>query len=360
MGARIKSQSRHARIMLWSILVILCGSMVLPLSGYVYVGLVDDSRAQSTQSEANPRAAYWRAVREGDGGYVSSSGPYTTNTLVANGGQNWRQIRNGPIATYGPWLMALMLVAIAAFHIGTGGGSKLEEPRSGKTVPRWSSFERTLHWLTATLFIIMAITGLSLLFGRAVLIPVLGSAGFGAWATVAMNVHNFLGPIFMVGILLEIVLWIRHNIPNATDIKWFAKGGGMFGKGHASAGRMNGGEKLWFWIIATVGLVVVCVSGLVLDFPNLGFSREDMQLANILHAIGAIIWITVALGHIYIGTLGTEGSLEGMTTGRVSEEWAKQHHDLWYEEVKDAVEDTGRTGDRPESSKAEAGAEGST
>lgn len=344
MGATIKSKSRHARIMFWSMVVILCSSMVLPLSGYVYVGLVDDSRAQSAQSETNPRATYWRGVRGGEPGYVSSSGPYTTNTLVANGGQNWRQIRNGPIATYGPWLLAFMLVAIVLFHIATGGGSKIEEPRSGKTVPRWSLFERTLHWFTATLFIILAITGLSLLFGRAVLIPVLGSAGFGVWATVAMNAHNFLGPIFMVGVVLEVVLWIRHNIPNATDIKWFAKGGGMFGKGHASAGRMNGGEKLWFWIIAVIGLLVVCVTGVVLDFPNLGFSREDMQLANILHAIGAIIWITVALGHIYIGTLGTEGSLEGMTTGRVSVEWAKQHHDLWYEEVKDAAEDTGRTG----------------
>lgn len=345
MGAANKTRSRHARIMLWSIVVILCGSLVLPLSSYVYVGLVSDIQAQSAQSETNPRANYWRAVREGNDGYVSSSGPYTTNNLVANGGQNWRQIRNGPIATYGPWLLALMLLAIVAFHIGTRGGSKLEQPRSGKTVPRWSLFERTLHWFTATLFIILAITGLSLLFGRAVLIPVLGLAGFSPWAAVSMNVHNFLGPIFIVGVLLEVVLWIRHNIPNATDMKWFAQGGGMFGKGrHPSAGRMNGGEKLWFWIIAIIGLLLVSVTGVVLDFPNLGFSRESMQLANILHAIGAIIWITVALGHIYIGTLGTEGALEGMTTGRVSVEWAKQHHDLWYEDVKDAAEDTGRTG----------------
>lgn len=340
MGATIKRKSRHARIMLWSMAAILCGSMILPLSGYVYVGLVGDSMAQqAAQSETNPRAQYWRAVREGNAGYVSSSGPYTTNTLIQNGGQNWRQVRNGPVATYGPWLIALMLVAIVAFHIATRGGSKLEGPRSGKTVERWSVFERTLHWTTAILFIILAITGLSLLFGRAVLIPVLGSAGFAAWAGFAMNAHNFLGPVFVVGVLLEIVLWIRHNIPNATDIKWFAKGGGLFGKGHASAGRMNGGEKVWFWIIATVG-VVACASGLVMDFPNLGFSRGDMQLANVIHAVTAIIWVTVALGHIYIGTLGTEGSLEAMTTGRVSVEWAKQHHDLWYEEVKHTAETT--------------------
>ena len=335
-----ESRSRHARIMFWSIVAILCGSTVLPLSGYVYVGVVSDTRAQSAaQSETNPRANYWRAVREGNEGYVSSSGPYTTSTLVANGGQNWRQIRNGPIATYGPWVLAVMLLAIVLFHLATRGGVKLDQARSGKTVLRWTLFERTLHWFTAILFIILAITGLSLLFGRAVLIPVLGSAGFGVWATIAMNAHNFLGPIFMVGILVEIVLWIRHNIPNAADMKWFAQGGGLVGKGHPSAGRLNGGEKVWFWIIATVGVLVI-VTGLVLDFPNFGFTREGMQLANILHAVGGIIWIAVALGHIYIGTLGTEGSLEAMTTGRVSAEWAKQHHDLWYEEVKNTAEKT--------------------
>lgn len=342
MSAKIKRMSRHARIMFWSIVIILGGSMLLPLSGYVYVGLVDNTQAQSAQSETNPRAEYWRDVRQGNAGYVASSGPYTTNSLIQNGGQIWRQIRNGPIATYGPWLLAAMLLAIGLFHIATWGGSKLEEPRSGKTVPRWSLFERTLHWFTAILFIVLAITGLSLLFGRAVLIPVLGSAGFGAWAAFAMSAHNFLGPVFIVGVLLEIVLWIRHNIPNATDIRWFAKGGGMFGKGHASAGRMNGGEKAWFWIIATVG-VAVCATGFVLDFPNFGFSRANMQWANVIHAVGAIIWMAVALGHIYIGTLGTEGALEGMTTGRVSTEWAQQHHDLWYEEVKHKAEDTGRT-----------------
>lgn len=336
----VTKKSRHARIMLWSLAVILCGSLVLPLTGYVYVGLMGTTHAQS-QEETNPRSDFWGAVRKSQEGYVSSSGPYTTNTLIQNGGQNWRQYRNGPVSTYGPWVLAVSLLAIGLFHLVTMGGVKLDEERSGKTVQRWSAFERTLHWFTAVLFIILTITGLSMLFGRAVLIPVMGSAGFAAWAQVAMTLHNYLGPFFVVGVLLEILFWIRHNIPNATDFKWFAKGGGMFGKSHPSAGRMNGGEKLWFWIICTVG-VAVCVTGLIMDFPNYGFSREDMQLANLIHAVTGLVWVAVAFGHIYIGTAGTEGSLEGMTTGRVSVEWAKQHHDLWYEEVKHTAEDTGR------------------
>lgn len=353
MGKRT-NKSRHARIMLWSLAIVLCGSMVLPLSGYVYVGLTGQAAAQS-QEEQNPRADFWGAVRGSQEGYVAAKAPYTTNTLIQNGGQNWRQLRNGPVSTYGPWVLAISLLAIGLFHVVTKGGVKLEGERSGKTVQRWNVFERYLHWFTAILFIILAITGLSMLFGRAVLIPVLGSAGFAAWAQLSLLLHNYLGPFFVAGVLIEILLWIRHNIPNATDLKWFAQGGGLVGKGHPSAGRMNGGEKVWFWVIATFG-VAVCITGLIMDFPNFGFSREDMQLANLIHAVTGLIWIAVAFGHIYIGTAGTEGSFEGMATGRVSVEWAEQHHDQWYEDVKHTAEDTGRTA----SDKGKSGAAQST
>lgn len=326
-----KTKGHHAKIILWSMVFILLGATLLPLTGYLYVGVTSAS-AQAAE-DSNPRANYWRAVREGGGGYVSSQGPYTTNTLMQNGGQNWRQVRNGPVSSYMPWFLAVVVAFIFLFHI-VRGRIKVEEPRSGKTVPRWNTGERILHWYTAILFIILSITGLSLLFGRAVLIPVLGPAGFSAWAGFSMTLHNYLGPFFCAGILLEIVLWIRHNIPNATDMKWFAKGGGILSKSHPSAGRMNGGEKAWFWIICTFG-VAVCVTGLIMDFPNYEQTRETMQLVSIIHAITAIVWVAVAIGHIWIGTLGTEGSLEGMTSGRVSAEWAKQHHDEWYEEVKE-------------------------
>lgn len=332
MAKQQNTKSRHAKIILWSLVVILLGATLLPLTGYIYVGVT--SASAQTAGDENPRANYWRAVREGGEGYVASQGPYTTNTLIQNGGQNWRQIRNGPVSNYTPWLLAAVIGAILLFHLFKGR-VKLSEPRSGKTVERWSMGERTLHWYTAILFIILAITGLSMLFGRVVLIPLLGPQGFAAWASVAMLAHNYLGPFFAVGILIEIVWWIRHNLPTAADLTWFAQGGGILSSKHAHppAGRMNGGEKLWFWIICTFG-VAVCVTGIILNFPNFEQTRETMQIASIIHAVTAIIWTAVAIGHIWIGTLGTEGSLEGMTSGRVSEEWAKQHHSQWYEEVK--------------------------
>ena len=327
------ARTRRRRLFLWSLALILAGAIGFPLGGYVYLAS-KPAYAQSSageQQQTNPRANYWRAVREGTQGYTSASGPYTTNVLIQNGGQNWREVRNGPISTYTPWILAVMILAIG-LHYFIRGPSRLEHRPSGATVERWTLPERVLHWYTATLFILMAITGLSLLFGRAILIPWLGLEGFGAYAAFAVALHNYLGPFFIVGVLLEIVAWFRFNIPNQTDVEWFKQGGGVVGNRHPSAGRMNGGEKGWYWIIATVG-VAVCITGLVLDFPNFGQSREAMQLANVIHAVCAMIWLAIALGHMYIGTLGSEGALEGMTTGHVSVEWAKQHHDLWYTEI---------------------------
>ncbi len=333
----------HRRALGWSLVAILVGAVVAPLGGYVYVAQAQDEPAW----QQNPRSETWTGAREGQGGYTSASGPFTTNVLIQGSGENWRQGRNGPVAGLTPWLIALAVLGIGLFHTFFGR-NRLEERPSGNRVKRWAGWERALHWFTAITFIVLAITGLSLLFGRAVLIPLMGHEGFAAWAAVAKSSHNLVGPFFTVGVLLILVSWMKHNIPNRNDWEWFKKGGGLIGKGHASAGRMNGGEKVWFWFIATAG-VVVCVTGLILDFPNFQQSRAVMQASSLIHAVVSIGWVALALGHVYIGTLGTEGAFEGMATGYVSEEWARQHHDLWLDEVK------GHAGAPPEEEPAPGG-----
>ncbi|HSP32386.1 MAG TPA: formate dehydrogenase subunit gamma, partial [Halomonas sp.] len=214
------------------------------------------------------------------------------------------------------------------------GRKDLEAPRTGRKLLRWTLVKRALHWTVATLFITLALTGLNLLFGKFVFRTLFGDA-FWAWMISASKVlHNYLGPIFGVLLVILLVSLIKDNIPKKHDWVWFKKGGGMIGKKHVDAGFANGGEKAWYWLLATVGIVVIA-SGFVLDFPNFDQGRDTMQWANIIHAVGALGLTAVSLGHIYIGTLGTEGALEGMTTGYVDETWAKEHHNLWYEEVKD-------------------------
>ena len=329
---------RYRRIALWSVAIILLGAMVLPLGSYVYTG-IQSAHAQAVE-DSNPRANYWRAVRGGVEGYTAVEGQ-ETNVLVQNGGQNWRQIRDGWIANYGGWTLFIIALVILLFF-GVRGRVNIAGGRSGKRVLRWKTWERFVHWYTAILFVILAITGLSILFGRAVLIPLLGPQGFAAWADLAIGLHNFTGPAFSIGVLCMILMWIPRNLPAKGDGEWLAKGGGMFSDDvHPPAGKMNAGEKIWFWIITTVGVTVI-VTGFILDFPNYGQTRDTMQLANIIHGVGSLVWVGVWFGHVYLGTIGTEGALEGMTTGYVDENWAKQHHDQWYEEIRHGG-DTART-----------------
>ena len=332
-----KRRSR-VRAMSWSILFIVLSAMVLPTASYLFSP--GPAQAQVVDDQ-NQRANFWRAVREGEAGYSSVSGP-EAGVFINNGGQNWRQMRNGIIANYGGWAIIGSLALILIFFL-IKGKIKVDAEKSGLTVPRWQGWERFMHWFTAAGFVILSITGLSMLFGRAVLIPILGPAGFAGWANFSINVHNFVGPFFSIGVFAMLLFWIKNNIPNGTDIKWLATGGGIIGNAHPSAGKANGGEKIWFWIVIFVGLIAVCGTGFALIgwLAQLGMgdtTRASMQLMHQIHAIAAIVWIVVFFGHVYIGTIGTEGALEGMTTGRVSVEWAKQHHDLWYEEVKDQAE----------------------
>ncbi|MFQ5993862.1 MAG: formate dehydrogenase subunit gamma [Acidiferrobacterales bacterium] len=323
---------RNKRLAIWTFAIIFMGVVVMPLASYVYTAV---SAAQAAaEKQTNPRANYWRAVRDGVTGYTAVQGP-ETNVLIQNGGQNWRQVRNGPVASIMPWVLAAVLGALLLWLI-IRGQVKVESAPSGRTVARWNTAERVLHWYTAILFVLLAITGLSLLFGRAALIPVLGPAGFTAWATFAIYVHNYLSPFFIVGVVLEIIVWFRHNLPEKGDWEWIKQGGGYIGTGkHPHTGRINAGEKLFtFWIGLVVLGIAVSVTGLfLLGWIGSGM-RETMQVANLIHAVAGVLWIALMLGHIYLGAWGVQGAFSAMWTGEVSEEWAKQHHDLWYDEAK--------------------------
>lgn len=330
---KTSKQRGRRKAILVTVAVSLMVSMALPLTGYIAheTGLIHTAQAQESDEEAvNPRAEYWRAVRGGTEGYSAVSGQ-ETGVLIQNGGQNWRAVRNGPVSFYGGSLIIAVLLALAAKHI-VRGRDKLES-RTGRTIARWSAFERVMHWYVAISFIILAITGLSLIFGRALLIPLMGKEGFAAWAALAKPVHDYLALPFAAGLTLLMLMWIGKNVPKSYDFQWLKSLGGAIGEGHPPAGFFNAGEKVFYWLIF-VGGVAMTLSGVYLLFPNLETVRESMQFWHIVHSSSGLFLIAVALGHIYLGSIGTEGVLEGMVSGEVDEGFAKQHHSLWYEEVK--------------------------
>jgi formate dehydrogenase subunit gamma len=217
-------------------------------------------------------------------------------------------------------LLGLAYLIIGRVRIAAG--------RSGQKVLRFKAFERFSHWLTAASFVVLGLTGLNITFGKIVLLPLVGPDTFSDIAQAAKYVHNFTSFSFAVGLVLITVLFFKDNFLERVDIDWLKQGGGFIKSKHASAGRFNLGEKLVYWLSVAAG-VAVSASGFLLLFPFYGTNIADMQLAQVVHAVVAVLFIALILGHIYIGTLGMEGAFEAMATGEVDLNWAKEHHDLW-------------------------------
>lgn len=289
---------------------------------------------------ASPGAELWREVRQRDEIVrgVSQVKSTDADVLINISGESWRQYRMTSLIPKAGAAILLALIGVALFRL-LRGKIMLENGRSGIKILRFTLNQRVAHWTTAILFVILAITGLVLLFGRKFLIPVFGPDGFGSVAIAAKTLHDYLGPAFMVSLVILLVLFIRDNMPSPKlDLQWIMRGGGLFGK-HVSSDRFNAGEKGWFWIAALVGLTIV-VSGMVLDFPIFGQSRQTMEFYHMVHSVSAIIMIVASFGHIFMGTAALEGTFEVMKTGYCDTNWAKDHHDLWYEKVKQSAETT--------------------
>jgi formate dehydrogenase subunit gamma len=305
--------------------------LLLPLCGQTAWAQAQDSQAQRQQVQPGNNAPVWREVRSGKEGFTTVQGR-ETGVLVQSEGQTWRKLRNGPITLYGGWLVVLMLIAIGLFY-RLRGPIGLHSPPTGKMVERFSAFERIAHWSMAISFCVLALSGLTMLFGKYVLLPLIGHTLFSWLAELGKNLHNFVGPIFLFSIVVFVLKFIRDNIPRAYDLTWLVKGGGVFSGEVVPSGRFNAGEKIWFWG-GVIGLgTVSCASGLVLDFPNFDQTRALMMLANVVHVIAAILFIIWSFTHIYLGTVGTTGAYEAMRNGYVDETWAREHAQYWYEDV---------------------------
>jgi formate dehydrogenase subunit gamma len=266
--------------------------------------------------------------------YASVPGP-ETNVLIQGAGHEWRTLRNGPLTRYGGWLLVAVLATLAVFYLARGA-IKLRGAPTGNLIERFNTLERISHWALAASFVVLALTGLVILFGKHVVLPWLGYAAFAALAVVSKNLHNFVGPLFILALVVVTLVYVKDNLPARGDLRWLARLGGMFSKtgGEVPSGRFNAAEKLWFWGGVVFLGAAVSVTGLMLDFPTWNQGREAMQLGNVVHLVAAVLFIAGALAHIYIGTIGMQGAYKAMRDGHVDETWAKEHHALWYDEVK--------------------------
>jgi formate dehydrogenase subunit gamma len=302
----------------------------------------------------------WEQLRFGTADVTVSAGGPEARVLVQDSGMPWYEFRAGPLRTYGGYLLLGMLGVLAVFYL-IRGRIRIEHGRAGVTVLRFDLMERTGHWVLAVSFIVLGLTGLITLFGRVAFIPLFGKEAFATFAMASKWLHNWVAWPFMAALVVVFLMWVLRNIPNKHDLIWLAKGGGLFSKGvHPPSKKFNAGQKIIFWAVIVLG-VSVSASGLSLLMPfelplfaktftamnGLGLPglfgldplpeqltpHAEMQLATLWHAIVAFVMMAIILAHIYLGSVGMEGAFDAMGTGRVDLNWAREHHNLWVEEL---------------------------
>lgn len=317
-----------------------------------------DIPSEAVGSSSN--AEIWRDIRLGARGTVSIPDRQAAQ-LIQSEGDTWRAVRNGPLSIYSAYAV-LGMVALLSLFFMLRGRIRIEHGRAGVTIQRFNTLERFGHWLMATSFILLALSGLNMLFGRTLLMPVIGREAFSVITLWGKYLHNYLAFAFMAGVALAFVLWVAQNLPNRHDIKWLLRGGGLFTRGsHPPAKKFNAGQKIIFWLVV-LGTISVSLSGIALIFPyetafmaktfavlNLvGFDLStdisplrEQQLNQLWHAMVGVAFIVIIMAHIYLGTIGMEGAFDAMGSGQVDLNWAREHHGLWVEELE------GKGGARP-------------
>ncbi|MFM8589886.1 MAG: formate dehydrogenase subunit gamma [Limnohabitans sp.] len=292
-------------------------------------------------------AQMWGQVGQGVCGYTSLSriqAPEAGNLIqpfvqypgsrVTNAGEAWRQVRNNWLIPYGGSLLLIALGAVALFY-WSKGTMELHGQETGRKIERFTPLERSAHWANAIAFVALAVSGIVMAFGQFFILPVIGQTLFGGLTYILKNVHNFAGPLFAVSLVIVIITFVRDNLPRSEDITSMLKCGGLFSGTEVPSHRFNAGEKVLFWLgVFLLGLVVVA-SGLVLDklVPGLLYERSTMQIGHMIHAAAAFLMMALFIGHIYMGTLGMRGAYSAMREGYVDETWAKEHHELWYNDI---------------------------
>jgi formate dehydrogenase subunit gamma len=311
---------------------------------------MQQNNAERNRVQPGNNAPMWRDVARGVEGYSSlprSQAPEAgvliqaqvqyPGSRLTTAGEAWRQVRNNWIIPYGGALFLIFLGALAILYFARGPIGHTESDAGVARIERFTPFERSAHWANAIAFVILAVSGLVMAFGKFFLLPVLGLSLFGWLSYVLKNLHNFAGPVFAVSLVIIVLTFIRDNLPQRGDLRWLMRMGGTLSKNgqELPSHRFNAGEKVIFWIGTLLLGFIAVGSGLVMDhlIPGLLYERGTMQVAHMIHSVAAVLMMCLLAIHIYLGTVGVRGAYRAMRNGTVGDEWAREHHAYWYDDI---------------------------
>jgi formate dehydrogenase subunit gamma len=313
--------SASLRVFIAAVLLALAGAFTIPAAGPAFAQTVNPTAQAVKEKEL------LKELQKIQGRITLPD--KRSGVLEQPDGRAWREFHQVTLRWVGAIAILGMLGLLVLFYLFRGM-IKIEGGRSGATVKRFNAFERFVHWMTAVSFVVLALSGLNITFGKELLTPLIGPAAFAEWAQWAKYAHNYLSFPFTLGVALIFLMWLAWNFPTLTDIKWLFQGGGLVGNKHPPAKRFNGGQKAIYWVVV-LGGGAAAVTGYLLMFPFYATDIAGMQLAQMVHGIVAMLFIAIMLAHIYIGSVGMQGAFEAMGKGEVDVNWARQHHSLWLE-----------------------------
>jgi formate dehydrogenase subunit gamma len=257
----------------------------------------------------------------------------SAGNLIKPDNKAWAALQDGTIQTVSVLAVVGMVGLLVLFYM-VRGRIQVDSGMSGLKILRFGAIDRFAHWTLAATFIILAISGLNLIIGNAVILPLIGENAFGALTAFGKIAHNYLAWPFMVALVLIFLLWVIDNIPDKVDLEWIKQGGGLLKKGvHPPAKKFNAGQKVIFWSVI-LGGAGLSFTGVMLLFPGFAGAPADWQLYQTIHALIAAALSAIIIAHIYIGSVGMEGAFDAMGSGEVDVNWAKEHHGLWVEQEK--------------------------
>ena len=257
-----------------------------------------------------------------------------TNVLIQPEGQTWRALRNSMVSVYRRMGAGHRgRSPIAAFYLWKGT-MPLHEPPTGRKIRRFTNWQMAIHWTTAWTFVTLAITGLILTFGKNILLPLIGYTLFSWLAIFGKNLHNFLGPLFLV-LRRAAVLHVRPRQRLApVRLELAAPSRRPRIRAGRPSGKFNAGEKLWFW----GGVLRPASSSRRADwcstFPI--STRHETRCRSPTSCICRSRRCSCSR-HSVTSTWarsGMAGAYDAMSKGYVDETWAKEHHLYWYNDIR--------------------------
>ncbi len=195
-------------------------------------------------------------------------------------------------------------------------------------IERFTRAERALHWATAAVVLVCAVTGLILYIG-----PLTALVGR---RPLVKDVHVATGLAMPVPLLVAYAgRWRasvradvrRLNRWTRADRRWLRS------RGRDAAdevGKFNAGQKANAAFVAGM-IPLMLVTGSIMRWPE-PFDLTYRTGATFVHDWTAVATWAVVTGHILFA-LADAGSLRGMLTGRVTRAWAERHHPRWAAEV---------------------------